>query len=296
MIDNNPLVSVIIPCYNTEKYIEQAVRSIMTQTYKNLEIIITDDCSKDSSYSILERLAAEDSRIKLFRNEQNMKIVKTLNFMIDQAHGKYIARMDADDISLPNRIEKQVSFLEENPDYGICGTNAWRINEKNKIIGVSLLPTESDEILTVSQFYCVFYHPSVMIRSTLYKENIYDDNYLFAEDLELWKRLLDKTKGKNLEERLFCYRLLNTSISMKSNSKTIQNNITNRICNQKDFDKLKKIKSKRLKGLIILSKMKKKETRVCKLKPWMILSVLIYVLFRVYEKVANHIIQRECDK
>ena len=97
---NNPLVSVIIPCYNAEKYVESAIRSIMNQTYKNLEIIITDDCSTDDTLEILQKLAKEDSRIKLYKNETNLKIVKTLNNMISQANGKYIARMDADDISL----------------------------------------------------------------------------------------------------------------------------------------------------------------------------------------------------
>ena len=111
---NKPLVSVIIPCYNAEKYVEEAIRSIMTQTYSNLEIIVTDDCSSDNTLMILETLAAEDSRIKVIKNEKNLKIVKSLNNMIEVAQGKYIARMDADDISLPERIEKQVSFLDSS--------------------------------------------------------------------------------------------------------------------------------------------------------------------------------------
>ena len=89
-MSSKPLVSVIIPCYNASKYVEQAIRSIMNQTYKNLEIIVTDDCSTDDTFEILQNLAKQDSRIKLYKNETNLKIVKTLNNMILQANGKYI--------------------------------------------------------------------------------------------------------------------------------------------------------------------------------------------------------------
>ena len=129
---NSPLVSVIIPCYNAENYVEEAVRSIMTQTYKNLEIIVTDDCSTDNTLKVLRNLAVEDSRIKIIENKENLKIVKSLNNMINIAQGKYIARMDADDISFPERIEKQLAFMDANPEYGLCGTNALCIDEKGK--------------------------------------------------------------------------------------------------------------------------------------------------------------------
>ena len=193
-MQDKPLVSVVIPCYNAEKYVEMAIRSIMNQTYTNLEILIIDDCSKDSTYEILENLAKYDKRIILEKNEQNLKIVKTLNKLVLKANGKYIARMDADDISAPNRIEKQVNFLESNKDYGICGTNAWRIDCNNRMIGKSLLPTEDNEIKIVSDFFCVFYHPSVMIRSELYKKNLYREEYLYAEDMELWQRIFKNNR------------------------------------------------------------------------------------------------------
>ena len=119
MIKNAPLVSVIIPVYNAEKYVEQAVRSIMIQTYQNLEILITDDCSTDGSFAILQKLATEDSRIKLSRNTENQKIVRTLNALVERASGKYIARMDADDISLTKRIETQVALMETKRDIAI---------------------------------------------------------------------------------------------------------------------------------------------------------------------------------
>lgn len=209
------LVSVIIPCYNAEKYVEAAVRSIMAQTYKNLEIILTDDCSTDYTFEILKKLAAEDSRIKLCKNKTNLKIVKTLNKMIHLATGKYIARMDADDISLPERIEKQVDFLEQNPDVAFCGTNAFFINENGKCTGKTSLPITSKDNKFFLQFYSTFFHPTVMIRSEIYKQNLYDESFLYAEDYELWSRMIfgENLKGANLSERLFEYRVFTEQTS-----------------------------------------------------------------------------------
>lgn len=231
---NNSLVSVIIPCYNAEKYVESAVRSIMSQSYKNLEIIVTDDCSTDNTLKILQNLAKEDSRIKLYKNETNLKIVKTLNNMILQANGKYIARMDADDISLPRRIEKQVDFLENNIDFSFCGTNAYHIDENGKIIGKSILPETFEDNKFFLKFYSTFYHPTVMICSDVYKKNLYDQEFLYAEDYELWSRLIfeKKLKGANLQNKLFLYRIFNNQSSEKHRKE--QNDSSARI-----FDKYK---------------------------------------------------------
>lgn len=239
------LVSVIIPCYNTEKYVEQAVRSIMNQSYKNLEIIVTDDCSTDNSFEILKKLADEDSRIKLFRNESNLKIVKTLNNMIDLANGKYIARMDADDISLPTRIEKQVKFMEENPDFAICGTNSWIINERNRVIGKSYLPSKFDDVKIYVEYASPFFHPAVMLKASILKKNLYNEKYLYAEDFELWKRILLSNNGSNLKEKLFAYRILNTSISRNKTSSVVQNNI------KKDISRKIDSNAKKLRGLFV---------------------------------------------
>lgn len=221
--DTSSLVSVIIPCYNAEKYVESAVRSIMSQTYKNLEIIVTDDCSTDGTFAILEKLADEDNRIKLFKNETNLKIVKTLNNMVLLANGKYIARMDADDISLPKRIEKQVEFLEGDPDIAFCGTNAVIIDENGRKIGKTSLPLSSEDNKFFLQFYSTFFHPTVMIRSEIYKHNLYDEDFLYAEDYELWTRLIfsENLKGVNLPERLFEYRIFNAQSSLVYQEKQI---------------------------------------------------------------------------
>lgn len=215
MPNNKPLVSVIIPCYNAEKYVEQAVRSIMNQTYKNLEIIIGNDCSTDSSLEIIKKLAIEDDRIRIINNSENLKIVKTLNKLVEISNGKYIARMDADDISLPKRIEKQVLFMEKHSEYAICGTNAYIIDKENRIDGISYIPCSNNNIKKYLILGSPFYHPSVMVKSEILKSFKYDLNFLYAEDYELWVRILLNSKGYNLRKKLFAYRVFNEQTSSK---------------------------------------------------------------------------------
>ena len=134
----NKLVSVIIPVYNVEKFVKEAILSIQKQTYNNLEIIIIDDGSSDNTYNIVDELAKNDDRIKLYKNEQNLKIVKTLNHALSLAKGEYIARMDGDDISAPDRIEKKVKFLEENKDFDLVGCSMKAIDIDGKEIGQTI--------------------------------------------------------------------------------------------------------------------------------------------------------------
>lgn len=239
----SPFVSVIIPCYNAEGFIEQSIQSIIMQTYKNLEIIVCDDCSTDGTYQILEKLTLEDKRIVLLRNERNLQIVTTLNKMIEIAKGKYIARMDADDLSLSTRIEKQVKFLENNPDYGICGTRAWVIDEKNKIINKSRIPRTNADIQIFKNYDSPFFHPSVMIRTDIMKMYFYNLEYQFCEDFELWQRILKRTKGINLSERLFLYRRVETSICNNSHSQQKQNELRKKLQTGFDVKNIYKLKS-----------------------------------------------------
>lgn len=215
MIKNAPLVSVIIPVYNAEKYVEQAVRSIMIQTYQNLEILITDDCSTDGSFAILQKLATEDSRIKLSRNTENQKIVRTLNALVERASGKYIARMDADDISLPKRIEAQVQFMEVHNECGVCGCNIFRIDEFGKKLKKIVFPTNYSDNNFFSLFSPTLCHPSVLGKREVFIENKYDEKYDFAEDYELWLRLLFQKSIyiANLTDCLFEYRIFQGQVS-----------------------------------------------------------------------------------
>ena len=112
----NPLVSILMPVYNSEKYLREAIKSILNQTFTNFELIIINDGSTDNSLKIIKSF--KDNRIKIIKNKGNLGLIKTLNKGIDLAQGKYIARMDADDIAMPKRLEKQIAFFNENPDYG----------------------------------------------------------------------------------------------------------------------------------------------------------------------------------
>lgn len=145
MIDK--LVSVIIPIYNVEKYVKEAVLSITNQTYKNLEIIIIDDCSSDNTYKIVEELSKIDNRIKLYKNKNNLKIAKTLNRCLSLANGEYIARMDGDDISALDRIEKKVRFLEKHKEFDLVGCSMKAIDENGKIIGQTIHYKDPDLLL-----------------------------------------------------------------------------------------------------------------------------------------------------
>lgn len=206
-----PLVSVVMPVYNAEKYLTEAIDSILGQVYKNIELIIIDDCSSDNSVKIVESYS--DSRIRFFRNEVNLKQPRTRNKGIALANGKYIANMDADDISLPERISKQVAFMEKNTDVDVCGTSI-------KCFGGALervwkYPVESRELLVWSVINSPFAHPTVMIRkSSIEKYKItYSVDFKYAQDFELWSRLaLQGCKFYNLPEVLLHYRESKTGI------------------------------------------------------------------------------------
>lgn len=210
----NKLVSVIIPCFNAERYLEEAIRSIMVQTYSNLEIIIIDDCSVDASFEILQRLSAEDERIHLYHHEQNRGLVITLNEMIVLSNGAYICRMDADDISMPKRIEKQIAFMEHHKDISICGTLAYDIDDSGKILYKSRLPISAEDNELFLPYFSTLYHPTVLVRKEFYKNHFYDINYMHAEDYELWCRAVfqDHTRICNISEYLYKYRKTSDSI------------------------------------------------------------------------------------
>lgn len=216
-----PLVSVIIPCYNAERYVESAVRSIMEQTYTNLEILCCEDCSADGTLTILQKLAVEDSRIKILRNETNLGVVGTLNKLVAEASGTYIARMDADDISLPDRIARQLAFMQQNPQIDFCGCNAFHINERGKTIGKTTLPESYADVRFFLPYYSTFYHPGIFARAEVLKQNAYDKDFLHAEDYELWCRLIfaKGMKGANLKERLLKYRINSQGVSKQNTEK-----------------------------------------------------------------------------
>lgn len=220
-----PLVSVIIPLYNSFKFLDYSLRSIINQTYDNLEIIIIDDSKNDDGSS--ELIASfKDSRIKYVRNKRRLGLVKSLNLGINLSSGNFIARMDGDDISHSERIERQVKYLNEHSDIGIISCNSYLINESNKVIGVIDHPYNDIDIKVKMFFDCAFVHPGVMIRRSLLDKESYDDRFFCAEDYELWSRCMNLTNFHNLKERLVKYRVLNSSAYHSQ---------LNRICNDLDY-------------------------------------------------------------
>jgi glycosyltransferase involved in cell wall biosynthesis len=223
MNDISPLVSVILPCYNAGEYIEQAILSIINQTYKNLEIIIVDDYSTDNSLVIIEQLAKIDDRIFVIKNSENLKLIKTLNNMLEIATGKYIARMDADDISMPDRIKKQVDVLETNSNIVVCGTNIEYFGHRRAKNNKFICFEKSDDLKMRLILDSCFAHPSVMIRrDTLVKHNIrYNEEYQCAEDYKLWIDLSRFGEFYNLQEILLKYRVSDNQISSIHENKMI---------------------------------------------------------------------------
>ncbi|MBQ8250583.1 MAG: glycosyltransferase family 2 protein, partial [Alphaproteobacteria bacterium] len=198
---NDPLVTVIMPTYNRSHEVEKAIQSILSQTYKNFEFIIINDGSQDNTLFILKKWQKKDKRIILLNNEKNMGISSSLNKALKIAKGKYISRMDDDDISLPTRLEKQVRYLENNPSITVLGT-AIKVPNTNKINRLSSSPEES---AILSHFQVPVYHPTTLIRHDfLKKHNLnYQKKYDAAEDTLFWYDIIKKGgKITNLSEPL----------------------------------------------------------------------------------------------
>lgn len=201
-----PKVSVIMPAYNAEKYIGEAIESILAQTCRDFELIIVNDGSTDRTEEII--LSYCDPRIVYLKNETNFKISDTLNRGIDIAQGEYIARMDSDDIALPERFERQVAYMDQNPKCVVCGTAAILFGEGME--EQTVVPSNDPRYVKGQMiFHCPIIHPSVIIRkSTLQQNQIhYNSEYNGTEDFELWWRLARYGEVTSLREKLIRYRI-----------------------------------------------------------------------------------------
>jgi glycosyltransferase involved in cell wall biosynthesis len=207
---HQPLITVLIPTYNCEQYIQEAVQSILDQTYTNFECIIIDDCSTDGTIDIIKRF--DDPRINLIIKPKNSGYTNSLNSGLTIAKGKYIARMDGDDVSLPNRFEKQIEVLEQDEDLVVCGS-IFRIIDTETII----FAPEYHEDITIGLLKdsCIG-HPTAMIKKSVLVDNNINYNIDFepAEDYDLWVRLSKIGKLHNLQEVLFMYRLHDNQVSI----------------------------------------------------------------------------------
>lgn len=212
------LISVVMSNYNTdESYLRASIESVLNQTYENFEFIIVDDCSTNNSVAVIESYS--DKRIKLIKNKENMGITKSLNIAIKSASGEFIARMDADDISLSQRFEKQVEFLKLNPKYIACGTAIKIIGgyEDGKIICRTIPDNETFRIYLLFGNYPNIAHPTAMFNHLLLKKHDieYDEKYPLAQDYKMWVNCSKYAPCYNIEEVLFQYRVHDKAVSVE---------------------------------------------------------------------------------
>jgi glycosyltransferase involved in cell wall biosynthesis len=220
-MSSKPKITVLLPVFNCELYIQLAVESILNQTYTDFELLIIDDASTDATLSILKKL--DDSRIQLIEKPVNSGYTKSLNYGLQIAQGDYIARMDADDISYPERFDQQIAYLEAHPEVVVCGTTYKIVGNDKRIT----LP-EDDEAIKIGLLWgnCIS-HPSVLIRKKILDDYAiqYDTSKEPAEDYDLWIRLLSLGKLHNLQEVLLEYRVYSNQVSRKRAEEQKKNDI-----------------------------------------------------------------------
>ena len=224
---NSVLVTVIMPVYNAENYLKESIDGVLSQTYSNFELVILNDGSSDNSHTIISSYT--DPRIIYIKNNLNLKLIATLNLGLQKAKGKYIARIDADDIMLPNRISEQVLFLEENLDYGMVGSYVQTFGD---VEGSIYYPLDDAYIRYTSMFYNPFVHSAVMLRASVIATHLfdYDSTMLHVEDYALWIQIMRVSKVANLPEILVRYRVHASQISttystiQQANTMVVQQN------------------------------------------------------------------------
>ncbi len=217
MAQNKPRISVIMPVYNTERYLKEAIDSILNQTYENFELIAIDDGSKDTSGKILDHYASIDKRV-IVVHQENSGIVKTLNRGIEMARGEFIARMDGDDISFATRFEKQLEVLDAHSDVVLVAGSFEIIDEEGEYIYREVVPVRDRDIKRSMLLRNPIAHGSVTFRkAACEKVGMYSDAFGPTEDFELWSRLATVGTFAALEESIFRWRINTRGISSNNN-------------------------------------------------------------------------------
>ncbi|HXA02811.1 MAG TPA: glycosyltransferase [Cytophagaceae bacterium] len=236
-------LTVLMPVYNGERFLKSAVESILSQTYTDFEFLIINDGSTDNSDKIIRSF--HDKRITLVSNEKNSGLISTLNKGIKLARGKYIARMDGDDISMPVRLSKQVSFLEVHPEISMVASHIQLMDEEGNDLGnwqEDIQTKTGKQIKALLPYTNCIAHPSIVIRTDVAKEFLYDEKQVNNEDWDLWMRLVSEGhKLAKVNESLLKYRIHTNSITLQSNQKNVNKKL---LRTQKNYFFKKIIKSK----------------------------------------------------
>ncbi len=199
------LVSVVMPVYNTARFLPETIESILNQTHRNIEFFVIDDASPDDSWEVIEAYARKDSRMVAIRNELNVGVIRTRNKGVERASGKYVALMDGDDVAMPERISRQVAFLENNPGHGACGSNIYEIDAQGRLRRTVSFPAGDAEIKRSFFFHTPIRHSTLMVRKECFDRlGLYR---VMPEELDLLMRIGRAYQIANLQECLVKYRV-----------------------------------------------------------------------------------------
>ena len=213
-MNKSPEISLIMSVYNGEDYLSEAIDSVLNQSFSDWELVVINDCSTDSTGEILSRYESQDTRIKVYTNEVNLRLPSSLNKALTIAKGKYIARMDADDVCMPERLKKQYEFMEKNPDIALSSCRFMTL--KNGVVssGGCGGKNDADSIKALLLVTNPILHPGIIAKAEIIKELGYDKNFTCTEDMELWTRfVMAGHRVEILPEYLMIYRLHDKQIT-----------------------------------------------------------------------------------
>ena len=208
-------ISVLMPVYNGEKYLEKAIKSVLFQTFKNYEFVIVDDGSTDGSWKIIQKYSHKDKRIVAIRSSKNLRTSAALNKGLKITKGKYVIRMDADDWSYPDRFQKQYEYMELHPEVGVSGGSIEVCNEKLEVINKRTYPQTDRMARRIIFRYSPFAHPATIWRKEkMMKAGAYNDNIPLAQDYDLYFRIGGISKFGNIKDTILKLRTHNDASSI----------------------------------------------------------------------------------